>query len=99
MTKNSMIVIPFLKELYESAKHRAEWQAKEISSCEQMFSSTPPAKTYVYRWQQRTMEKGVGGLQYNATRPPGTPPAPAWKVREVVELTRFPLGGEATHQD
>ena len=35
------------------------------------------------------MEEGVDGLLYDATRPPGT--------LQVVELTKSPLDGEATH--
>ena len=58
---------------------------------------TGKSKTCVWYWQERYMEEGVDGLLYDATQPPGTPPVAPWKVREVVELTKSPADGEATH--
>ena len=55
------------------------------------------ARRTLRRWQWRYMDEGVDGLLHDATWPPGTPPVPPWKVREVVELTKSPPDGEATH--
>jgi hypothetical protein len=43
------------------------------------------------------MNEGVDGLLRDRTRPPGTPPLPETTVERVVELTREPPPGEATH--
>jgi hypothetical protein len=43
------------------------------------------------------MAEGVEGLLRDKTRPPGTPPLPEATARRVVELTREPPPGEATH--
>jgi transposase len=55
------------------------------------------AKPCVWRWQARFMVGGVAGLLRDKTRPPGTPPLPQATVERVVELTREPPPGEATH--
>src|ERR671912_2091359 len=55
------------------------------------------SKPCVWRWQERIMAEGVEGLLRDKTRPPGTPPLPEATARRVVELTREPPPGEATH--
>src|SRR5690349_6428946 len=51
----------------------------------------------VRRWRERFAAEGVAGLLRDKTRPPGTPPLPRATVERVVELTRGPPPGEATH--
>jgi transposase len=55
------------------------------------------SKRCVWRWQERFAAEGVAGLLRDKTRPPGTPPLPEATVERVVELTRGPPPGEATH--
>jgi transposase len=51
----------------------------------------------VRRWQERFVAEGVAGLLRDKTRKPGTPPLPQATVERVVDLTREPPPGEATH--
>ena len=51
----------------------------------------------VRRWQERFAAEGVAGLLRDETRKPGTPPLPQATVERVVDLTREPPPGEATH--
>ena len=55
------------------------------------------SKPCVRRWQARFRGEGVAGLLRDKTRPPGTPPLPRATVERVVDLTREPPPGEATH--
>jgi transposase len=55
------------------------------------------SKPCVWRWRERFAAEGVDGLLRDKTRPPGTPPLPEATVERVVELTREPPPGEATH--
>jgi transposase len=55
------------------------------------------SKPCVWRWQERFMREGVAGLLRDRTRKPGTPPLPGATAERVVELTRGPPPGEATH--
>ena len=55
------------------------------------------SKPCVWRWQERFAAEGVDGLLRDKTRPPGTPPLREATVERVVELTRAPPPGEATH--
>ncbi len=55
------------------------------------------SKPCVWRWQGRFAAEGVEGLLRDKTRPPGTPPLPKATVERVIELTRQPPPGEATH--
>ena len=86
-----------------NTKQKHVWRARIILGSGDGYGTmeilrrTGKSKTCVWRWQQRCMEEGVDGLLYDATRPPGTPPVAPWKVREVVELTKSPPDGEATH--
>ena len=84
-----------------NAKQKHVWRAILESgdgcSAMEIMRQTGKSKTCVWRWQQRSMEEGVDGLLYDATRPAGTPPAAPWKMREVVELAKSPPYGETTH--
>jgi transposase len=55
------------------------------------------SKPCVRRWQARFRGEGVAGLLRDKTRPPGTPPLPRATVERVVDLTREPPPGGATH--
>jgi transposase len=79
------------------------WRAKIVLATAEGCGTTEimrragVSKPCVWRWQSRFMVGGVGGLLRDKTRPPGTPPLPAATVERVVELTRRPPPGEATH--
>jgi transposase len=62
-----------------------------------IMATTGKSKTCVWRWQERFMHEGVGGLLRDKTRPPGTPPVEAERVAQVVRLTHESPFGEATH--
>jgi transposase len=54
-------------------------------------------KTVVWRWQERFMREGVGGLTRDKTRPSRIPPLPAETVDRVIALTNQAPPHEATH--
>src|ERR1700745_520302 len=54
-------------------------------------------KTVVWRWQERFMHEGIGGLPRDKPRPPRIPPLPAETVDRVVALTNQAPPHEATH--
>ncbi len=62
-----------------------------------IMRETGKSKTCVWRWQERFMAEGVGGLLRDKTRPPGKAPVAEDKVAEVVRLTLAPPPHEATH--
>ena len=62
-----------------------------------VMAATGKSKTTVWRWQERFMEAGVGGLLQDKTRPPGKAPIDAARVEEVVRRTLAPPPHEATH--
>jgi transposase len=62
-----------------------------------IMAATGKSKTTVWRWQERFMQAGVGGLLQDKTRPPGKPPVDAARVGEVVRRTLAPPPHEATH--
>jgi homeodomain-containing protein len=52
----------------------------------------------VWRWQERFMREGLGGLLRDKTRPPGRKPLdPAAVIEHVVALTAEDPPGETTH--
>ncbi len=55
------------------------------------------AKTAVWRWQERYMQEGVGGLLRDKTRPSRVPPLTPEVAERVVALTLGPPRGEVTH--
>jgi Homeodomain-like domain len=55
------------------------------------------AKTAVWRWQERFMLAGVGGLLRDKTRPSRIPPLAPQIAERVVALTLEPPPGETTH--
>ena len=62
-----------------------------------VMAATGKSKTCVWRWQERFMQAGVGGLLQDKTRPPGKAPVDAARVGEVVRRTLAPPPHEATH--
>jgi transposase len=62
-----------------------------------IMAATGKSKTCVWRWQERFMQAGVGGLLQDKTRPPGKAPVDAARVGEVVRRTLAPPPHEATH--
>jgi transposase len=62
-----------------------------------IMAETGKSKTCVWRWQERFMHEGVGGLLRDKSRPPGKAPVPAERVAEIVRLTQQPPPHEATH--
>ena len=62
-----------------------------------LMTATGKSKTCVWRWQERFMQAGVGGLLQDKTRPPGKAPVDATRVGEVVRRTLAPPPHEATH--
>jgi transposase len=62
-----------------------------------IMAATGKSKTTVWRWQERFMAAGVGGLLQDKTRPPGKAPVDAVRVEEVVRRTLAPPPHEATH--
>jgi transposase len=55
------------------------------------------SKSVVWRWQERFMHEGVGGLLREKTRPPGKKPLDAAVIERVVGLTAEDPPFEATH--
>ena len=51
----------------------------------------------MWRWQERFVAAGVGGLLREATRKPGKAPTPDATVQRVVALSCGEPPGEATH--
>jgi len=62
-----------------------------------IMAETGKSKTCVWRWQERFMHKGVGGLLRDKSRPPGKAPIAPDRVAEIVRLTQQPPPQEATH--
>jgi transposase len=54
------------------------------------------SKSVVWRWQERFMHEGVGGLLRDKTRPPGRKPLDAAIIEQVVNLTAQDLPSETT---
>ena len=52
-----------------------------------IMTETGKSKTCVWRWQERFMHEGVGGLLRDKSRPPGKAPVPLDRVAEIVRLT------------
>ena len=86
-----------------NARQKHVWRARIILESAhghgtmEIMRRTGKSKSCVWRWQQRYMLEGVDGLLHDATRPPGKAPIPDSTIRHVVELTKSPPDGEATH--
>ena len=63
----------------------------------EIMRQTSKAKTAVWRWQERFMQAGVGGLLRDKTRPSRIPPLAPEVAERVVALTLADPPGEATH--
>jgi transposase len=62
-----------------------------------IMRQTGKSKTCVWRWQERFMQEGFGGLLRDKTRPSRIPPLGADVAERVVALTLTDPPGEATH--
>ena len=62
-----------------------------------IMAGTGKSKTCVWRWQERFMHEGIGGLLRDKSRPPGKAPIAPDRVAEIVRLTQQPPPHEATH--
>jgi transposase len=58
---------------------------------------TGKSKNCVWRWQERFMQEGVGGLSRDKTRPSRIPPLGPQVAERVVARTQQDPPGEATH--
>ena len=63
----------------------------------EIMRRTGKSNPCVWRWQERFMHEGVGGLLRDKTRPSRIPPLPGAIVKRVVELTSTEPPGETTH--
>ena len=70
--------------------------ARGIGTTE-IMRATGKSKTCVWRWQQRFMEAGTGGLLVDKTRQPRIPPLGDALTEGVVALTLTEPPGEVTH--
>ena len=86
-----------------NSRRKHVWRAQIILATAEgrgtaeIMRRTGKSKPCVWRWQARFMAEGVDGLLRDKSRPPGTPPLPQGTVERVVDLTREPPPGEATH--
>ena len=63
----------------------------------EIMRRTGKSKPCVWRWQERFMTDGVGGLLRDKTRPPGKAPISEAVVAEIIEKTLHETPPEATH--
>jgi transposase len=63
----------------------------------EIMQQTSKSKTAVWRWQERFMTEGVGGLLRDKTRPPRIPPLAAEVAERIVALTLTDPPSETTH--
>ena len=62
-----------------------------------IMGETDKSKTCVWRWQERFMHEGVGGLLRDKSRPPGKAPIAPDRFAWIVRQTQQPPPHEATH--
>ena len=55
-----------------------------------IMAGTGKSKTCVWRWQERFMHEGIGGLLRDKSRPPGKAPVPPDRVAWIVRQTQQP---------
>src|SRR5271157_901451 len=63
----------------------------------EIMRRTGKSKTCVWRWQERFMQEGYGGLLRDKTRPSRIPPLRSGIAERVVALTRTDPPAETTH--
>lgn len=63
----------------------------------EMTRRTGRSKNCIWRWQERFMQEGVGGLLRDKTRPPRIAPLGPEIAERVVALTQADPPGETTH--
>ena len=86
-----------------NAPHKHVWRAEIVLlsadgvGTNEIMRRTGKSKTCVWRWQERFMQAGYGGLLRDKTRPSRIPPLGSDIAKRVVALTRTDPPAEATH--
>src|SRR5271168_5254098 len=86
-----------------NAPHKHVWRAEIVLlsadgvGTNEIMRQTGKSKTCVWRWQERFMQAGFGGLLRDKTRPSRIPPLGSDIAERVVALTRTDPPVEATH--
>ena len=94
-----------LKALWRdrNAPQKHVWRAKIVLlsadgvGTNEIMRQTGKSKTCVWRWQERFMQEGYGGLLRDKTRPSRIPPLRSGIAERVVALTRTDPPAETTH--
>src|SRR5436190_17842264 len=86
-----------------NSSSKAVWRAEIVlatadgSGTTAIMKRTGKSKPCVWRWQERYVEEGVGGLLRDKTRPPGKRPLSAAVKRKVLIKTAGETPPNATH--
>ena len=86
-----------------NAPHKHVWRAEIVLlsadgvGTNEIMRQTGKSKTCVWRWQERFMQEGYGGLLRDKTRPSRIPPLGPDIAERVVMLTRTEPPTETTH--
>ena len=86
-----------------NAPHKHVWRAEIVLlsaggvGTNEIMRQTGKSKTCVWRWQERFMQEGYGGLLRDKTRPSRIPPLGPDITERVVMLTQTEPPTEATH--
>src|SRR5579863_9006472 len=86
-----------------NAPHKHVWRAEIVLlsadgiGTNEIMRQTGKSKTCVWRWQERFMQEGYGGLLRDKTRPSRIPPLGPDIAERVVRLTQTEPPIETTH--
>src|SRR5437763_1835062 len=86
-----------------NAAHKHVWRAEIVLlsadgvGTHEIMRRTGKSKTCVWRWQERFMQAGYGGLLRDKTRPSRIQPLGPNITEHVVTLTQTDPPGETTH--
>jgi transposase len=86
-----------------NAPHKHVWRAEIVLlsadgiGTNEIMRQTGKSKTCVWRWQERFMQEGYGGLLRDKTRPSRIPPLGPDIAERVVMLTQTEPPTETTH--
>ena len=86
-----------------NSSSKAVWRAEIVLATADglgtnaIMRRTGKSKPCVWRWQERYVEDGIGGLLRDKTRPPGTKPLSAAVKRKVLAKTASETPADATH--
>jgi transposase len=86
-----------------NAAQKQAWRAEIVllsaagAGTNEIMRRTGKSKTCVWRWQERFMQEGFGGLLRDKTRPSRIPALGPDVAERVVALTLQDPPGEATH--